>query len=95
MLDYEIGDDRAYFTIMDKLERLYFKTAYLCLFENEVVYRQNQNFKMPENILLKAFYRYCDTAVLNVRAVWTADQRDRRSIYALYNTDQLSDQFRC
>ena len=40
---------------MDKLERLYFKTAYLCLFENEVVYRQNQNFKMPENILLKAY----------------------------------------
>ena len=55
MLDYEIGDDRAYFTIMDKLERLYFKTAYLCLFENEVVYRQNENFKMPENILLKAY----------------------------------------
>lgn len=52
---FSIGDDRAYFSIMEKLKSLHYISAYLCLFPEKVIQRKDEGFEIPEYILLKTY----------------------------------------
>ena len=55
ILNFSIGDDRAYFSIMEKLKSLHYISAYLCLFPEKVVRRKDEPYEIPENVLLKTY----------------------------------------
>lgn len=55
IMNFTIGDDRAYFSVMEKLKSLHYISAYLCLFPEKIICRKNETHEIPENILLKAY----------------------------------------
>ncbi len=55
LMNYSIGDGRAYFSIMEKLEKLYYKSAYLCLFEEKLIHPNGVPLDVPKSIQLKAY----------------------------------------
>lgn len=55
IMNFTIGDDRAYFSIMEKLSSLHYRSAYLCLFPEKVIRRKNEECEIPKDILLKTY----------------------------------------
>lgn len=55
VMNFSIGDDRAYFSIMEKLKSLHYISAYLCLFPEKIICRKHEAHDIPENVLLKAY----------------------------------------
>ena len=55
IMSFSIGDDRAYFTVMEKLRSLHYISAYLCLFPDRVIHKKDEPHKTPEHILLKTY----------------------------------------
>lgn len=55
IMNFTIGDDRAYFSIMEKLSSLHYRSAYLCLFPEKVIRRKNEEYEIPKDILLKTY----------------------------------------
>lgn len=55
IMNFSIGDDRAYFSIMEKLSSLHYISAYLCLFPEKVIRRKYEPYEIPEDILLKTY----------------------------------------
>ncbi len=55
IMNFSIGDDRAYFSIMEKLKSLHYISAYLCLFPEKIIRKKNEPYEIPENILLKTY----------------------------------------
>lgn len=55
IMNFSIGDDRAYFSIMEKLTSLHYISAYLCLFPEKVIRRKYEPYEIPEDILLKTY----------------------------------------
>ncbi len=55
VMNFTIGDDRAYFSIMEKLKSLHYISAYLCLFPDKIICKKNEVREIPEHVLLKAY----------------------------------------
>lgn len=55
IMNFSIGDDRAYFSVMEKLKSLHYISAYICLFPEKVICRKDETHEIPEHILLKAY----------------------------------------
>nr|MBQ8253587.1 GGDEF domain-containing protein [Lachnospiraceae bacterium] len=55
IMNFSIGDDRAYFSIMEKLESLHYISAYLCMFPKKVIRRKDEEYKIPDHILMKTY----------------------------------------
>lgn len=55
IMNFSIGDDRAYFSIVEKLKSLHYISAYLCLFPEKIICRKNETHEIPEHVLLKAY----------------------------------------
>ena len=55
IMNFSIGDDRAYFSIMEKLKSLHYTSSYLCLFPEKVIRRKDESYEIPQDILLKAY----------------------------------------
>lgn len=55
IMNFSIGDERAYFSIIEKLESLHYISAYLCMFPQKVIRRKDEEYEMPDDILLKTY----------------------------------------
>ena len=55
ILNYAIGDDRAFNSVVDKLGQLGFKSAYLCRFDKDLQYNRGEKLNIPDNVLLKSY----------------------------------------
>ncbi len=55
IMNFSIGDDRAYFSIMEKLKSLHYISAYLCLFPEKIICRKDEGHEIPEYVLLKSY----------------------------------------
>jgi diguanylate cyclase (GGDEF)-like protein len=55
IMNFSIGDDRAYFSIMEKLKSLHYISAYLCLFPEKIICRKDEVHEIPEHVLLKSY----------------------------------------
>lgn len=64
MLVFQAYDDRAYYTVVDKLIRLNMKSSYLYVFDPAVINRKTDKWKLPESIMLKAYHNGDEAATL-------------------------------
>ncbi len=55
VMNFTIGDERAYYSIIEKLGLLHHRSAYLCLFSEKVIRKKNEDYELPDEILLKAY----------------------------------------
>lgn len=55
IMNFSIGDDRAYFSVMEKLKSLHYISAYLCLFPDKVIHKKDEPYEIPEDILIKTY----------------------------------------
>lgn len=66
IMNFSIGDDRAYFSIMEKLKSLHYISAYLCLFPEKIICRKNEDYEIPEYVLLKSYIDRSEMGWLDV-----------------------------
>lgn len=57
ILNFSIDDDRAYYSIVDKMSLLYFRSAYICLMDEYVIRKNGEETKIPDKLLLKAYLK--------------------------------------
>ncbi len=55
IMNFTIGDDRAYFSVMEKLKSLHYISSYLCLFPEKIICKKDDAYEIPEYIMLKAY----------------------------------------
>lgn len=55
ILNYPIGDDRAYHSIADKILQLYYKSFYLCLFDKPVHCARDGEITLEKKLMIKAY----------------------------------------
>lgn len=55
ILNFSIDDDRAYQSITDKLSQLYFKSAYICMMEEYLIRKKEDETIVPEYLLMKSY----------------------------------------
>lgn len=102
ILNYPIGDDRAYYSIADKILQLYYKSFYLCLFEKPVRCAEGERVMPEEEVLVKAYVKdgeaQCPLADRQhyqvqglLKRLYSDDERDEEAIVilsVLYSADE-------
>ena len=79
ILNYAIGDDRAFHSVVDKLAQLSFRSAYLCRFKNDLKYEGGSVLQIPDEVLLKSYQE-------EGRVITPAKSQQRRSMDNLFSS---------